>query len=345
MSAVVEAPGPVQYVAAVREALSDLEPEEIEELTGGLEADLADALAESTALPDELFGRPEVYAAELRAAAGLPARVDEPKPSPRRFSLLAEIDRRKQAFVTWLDAQPIGPDVRAFGVTCLPLWWALRGYVVYQLIQVVSGVESWAPEGIAGWLLCLVLMIASIEVGRRNLALRNRISIRLTRAANLATGIALFLGVASLLSWAQPVDSESETMAGYVEVSSNEGVLNNGELVRNIFPYDAEGNLLKDVQLFDDQGRPLVPSEKLWYEEEFNNQIQVAPAQTADEQLRYNVYPLKETLNAEDDGFGNPVLRNLRDATAPSRMQYPVTPPTVPNTLPDTEPIPGDEAP
>jgi hypothetical protein len=71
-------------VAAVRTALDDLSPEEVEELTGGLEADLDDALADAGPPGDSLGGQgdpaaslgdPEVYAAELRAAAGLPPRA------------------------------------------------------------------------------------------------------------------------------------------------------------------------------------------------------------------------------------------------------------------------------
>ena len=62
-----------EYVQQVRAELADLPPDDVEELTGGLEADLAERLAES---PDGLagLGSPQVYAAELRSAAGLPAR-------------------------------------------------------------------------------------------------------------------------------------------------------------------------------------------------------------------------------------------------------------------------------
>ena len=68
---VVVAPEVAQFVAAVRAELADLDPEVVEELTGGLEADLTDSLE---AAPGNGFGDPAAYAAELRSAAGLPPR-------------------------------------------------------------------------------------------------------------------------------------------------------------------------------------------------------------------------------------------------------------------------------
>ena len=63
-------PAVAAFVAQVRARLGDLTEEEREELLGGLEADLAERLAEGEAA----LGDPAAYAAELRAAAGLEAR-------------------------------------------------------------------------------------------------------------------------------------------------------------------------------------------------------------------------------------------------------------------------------
>ena len=59
-----------EFAAKVREALSDLPPDELDELTDGLEADLAER-AEESGLE---LGDPSAYAEELRAAAGYPPR-------------------------------------------------------------------------------------------------------------------------------------------------------------------------------------------------------------------------------------------------------------------------------
>ena len=64
------------YVRAVRAWLGDLPADEVEDLTAGMEADLAERAAESGGPLGGLLGQPEAYAAELRSAAGLPPRVD-----------------------------------------------------------------------------------------------------------------------------------------------------------------------------------------------------------------------------------------------------------------------------
>ena len=62
------------FVGQVRRHLDDLPSDDVEELVGGLEADLADSLAEAAAGgtddPARLLGDPAVYAPELRAGAG-----------------------------------------------------------------------------------------------------------------------------------------------------------------------------------------------------------------------------------------------------------------------------------
>ncbi|MEK8227883.1 hypothetical protein NKG05_19950 [Oerskovia sp. M15] len=80
-----------RFAAEVRSHLTDLSPEQVDDLTDGLEADLAEALADmpgalrpvpagshrpdggATSLLDvaEHFGPAAEYAAELRSAAGL----------------------------------------------------------------------------------------------------------------------------------------------------------------------------------------------------------------------------------------------------------------------------------
>ena len=63
------------YVTAVRGWLGDLPPDEVEDLTGGMEADLSERAAESGERLGGLLGEPQAYAAELRSAAGLPPRA------------------------------------------------------------------------------------------------------------------------------------------------------------------------------------------------------------------------------------------------------------------------------
>lgn len=71
----------IAFAAAVREALNDLPAEDVDELVDGLEADLTERAADGDA--DFEFGDPDLYAAELRSAAGLPDRSPLP-PHPRQ---------------------------------------------------------------------------------------------------------------------------------------------------------------------------------------------------------------------------------------------------------------------
>lgn len=76
----IPAPGPTvdpaaedaAYLAAVRAELSDLEPDELEEVTDDLASHLHEVRSVGTGRPmAEILGPPQRYAAELRAAAGL----------------------------------------------------------------------------------------------------------------------------------------------------------------------------------------------------------------------------------------------------------------------------------
>ncbi|GAA3618910.1 hypothetical protein GCM10022223_39640 [Kineosporia mesophila] len=322
MNTVTETPDLANYLAAVRRELGDLGADEVDELTGGLEADLADALDGSDRTPEGMFGPPEAYAAELRAAAGL---------SPRGAKRVPQLDIRPRiaAAKAWLDRQPWGPGVKAFGETARPLWWAFRSYVLYQLIvQTLSGTRQRAPESEVQWLLLVVLVIGGIELERRKWFSSDRFRRGLVGAADL-----LAVGSLVLAAWLFVIPNYSVVglvpvgIDGYTNASSMpesgpvEGVTNGGRLVHNIFPYDSEGNPLQGVQLFDDQGRMLVPSEKTY--SEGMSDVSVNPAKGRDGRDLFNVYPLKETLSGWDED-GNEIPATTRDAKASSRLQYPV---------------------
>lgn len=323
MNTVTDTPDLANYLAAVRRELGDLGTDEVDELTGGLEADLADALDGSDRTPEGMFGPPEAYAAELRAAAGLSPRGTKHRPQLGLRSRMAAAD-------AWLDRQPWGPGVKAFGETARPLWWAFRSYVVYQLIvQALSGTRQRSPESEVQWLLLIVLVVGGIELERRKWFSSDRFRRGLARAADL-----LAVGSLVLAAWLfvipnysvvglVPVDTDGYTDSSSMAQSGPiKGVTNGGRLVRNIFPYDSEGNPLQGVQLFDDQGRMLVPSEKTYLDGYAD--VSVNPAKGRDGRNLFNVYPLKETLTGWDQE-GNEIPTTTRDAKPPSRLQYPVS--------------------
>ena len=64
--------GVAAYVREVRAELADLPIEDVDDLTGGMEADLTELAAECGGDLAGRLGSPQLYAAELRSAAGLP---------------------------------------------------------------------------------------------------------------------------------------------------------------------------------------------------------------------------------------------------------------------------------
>ena len=119
------------YVRAVRAWLGDLPADEVEDLTAGMEADLAERAAESGGPLGGLLGEPEAYAAELRSAAGLPPRVDvvaAPDAVPREpwTDRLARDAHELVARHPWLR------ELR-------PTWWLARGAVAGWVVAAVLG--------------------------------------------------------------------------------------------------------------------------------------------------------------------------------------------------------------
>ena len=75
-----------EYVARCRPHLDDLPAEVGEQLADDIAQIVAEVATELDGRPDDLVGPPDRFAAELRAAAGLPARLDDdPEPSLRAW--------------------------------------------------------------------------------------------------------------------------------------------------------------------------------------------------------------------------------------------------------------------
>ena len=152
-----------RYVDEVRKQLGDLPDDVREELTEGLAADLTELVEErgTGALP-----KPEQYATELRAAAGLAARSGR----VRREHVFARavMDAMDAAHAHWdrlLDALPYGGP-RAFLTTLQPVWWVARAWVAWMVAQDTRGVQVAFKDG--PWLVILaVMLVVSIQLGRR----------------------------------------------------------------------------------------------------------------------------------------------------------------------------------
>ncbi|GAB3600095.1 hypothetical protein GCM10027446_33060 [Angustibacter peucedani] len=239
-------PDVAAYVAQVRAHLADLSPEVVEELSGGLEADLGDLAAESDVPLEQRVGPPSDYADELRAAAELPPR---PAGGRARVGPVEQLRTDLAGLTGSLRAQPWWPGVASFFTTVRPAWWVARALLAVWVVAEVLGLGS----GLLGWVLAAAAVVVSVELGRgrwTNDAVRV-----LTVLGNVVAVLVLLVFLGSQSSGGNDSVSYDGPYPG--DALQDGVVTNNGSTVTNLFAYDGEGRPLTGVQLFDQDGRPL----------------------------------------------------------------------------------------
>lgn len=261
-------PGVAGFVDQVRARLSDLSEEEREELIGGLEADLSELVAErgSDASAGDLLGDPVRYADELRAAAGF-------DPSPKKVRRTRKPAR--ETATSWLDdaherwdrlaEDPRVVPVWEAAVAMRPAWWVLRAWLAVQVLDIATGpweATTLIPTlygAVTGGLLLLAAIAVSVQIGRKKLWPGSAIS-----ASVLARVLVLGINAAAIVAIPNVVGDEFPTHGGQssfgrmaVPYKPEPGLMNGSRYVHNVFAYDARGNPITGVQLFDQKGRPL----------------------------------------------------------------------------------------
>lgn len=242
-----------QYVAEVREALADLPPAQLDELLEDLPTHLAEVAAED---PEPLvvrLGPPAEYAAELRAALDPAASGSSPS---RRAYLLARWGQI-QGRLRRLDVR-IGPLIgyerfSDFARLLRPAWWLLRGYLAAMLVVLLLNQQG--PVGllprlggstIAGLVILAGFLAGSIWLAHQSARLRRwqRRTVHIVSAILVLFGLAGLAGIDSSQRWGWP-DAPiyvSDDPYGYIS---------------DVFVVDADGNLLTDVRLLDQDGAPI----------------------------------------------------------------------------------------
>lgn len=231
------------FVRDVRAQLDDLPAEVADDLVEGLAADLVAQEAEGGAVP----GDAAVYAAELRAGAGLP-----PAPSRRPGSALKGWERlwREDLEPEWrrLRSSRAGGWTSDRARELKPALWLLPAWLVYQLAYLGGAWPDVVPQTWHGWVFLAALTVVSLECGRRfrSYAPRQR------RIAYAVVSVGSLLCLIAVLGFAP-----GPTTGGWDGSVQREGLWLDDEPVANLFPYDAQGRPLEGVQLYTDSGLPL----------------------------------------------------------------------------------------
>lgn len=224
------------YIGAVRAWLADLPADDVEELTFGMEADLAERAAEGDVRLGDLLGEPEEYAAELRSAAGLPPRSTtvEGASSP---GWLVEVPTAVRAAGADVVARwPWLADLR-------PVWWVARGWALGWAAAAVLGNERTV-------VLPMVGAVASFAVGR--------VLARAARGVGASAVLLVVNVLAALLvvpAGATLLSAQSSDGAGEAWIPP--GVSLDGAQVSDLYVYDGQGHRVEGARVFTQDGRGL----------------------------------------------------------------------------------------
>lgn len=195
------------YVLRVGHALGDVEPTEREALLADLRLHLEEVRGSDVRRLDDVVGPPEVYAHELRAAAGLAAPGPAPAPTPPVPGPPVDAGVAAWPWVRDRLGRAWGVVVRgwsdvgaALGEAAVdgPTWWLLRAYLFTAALGAATGSEGTVlvPEvrdnPVWGLVWLFGAAVVSVRVGRNpRLA-----PLRLVRMVNV---LVVVLGVIVLL--------------------------------------------------------------------------------------------------------------------------------------------------
>lgn len=239
------------FALAVREHLDDLPSDELDEIIGGLTADLTDQAADNDGVLD--VGDPAAYAEELRTAAGLPPRRE----TRRRVPLGVRIRGWRSRTTQTIRRSPIAAWFLDLLLALRPVWWVLRGYGIYVVVLTVvitrvgngGRLDHWmVPDSLLEWAAVAVLAVVSVQWGRGQWLPRNALR-HIRTISSVVAFIALVVALPAALT----------PRVEYVgdEYGLQSGLRLDGVQINNIFAFDTEGNPIDQVQLFTGKGTPI----------------------------------------------------------------------------------------
>lgn len=302
-------PAAAAFLDAVRSRLADLPHDVLTDLMDDVEQHLAEVLAEGSI--DDL-GTPSEYAAELRSAAGLPAREDDPD----GWALVRAVRRRHARFAETRAYR----EVRAFLPELRPAWWVARGYLLVVLLARLthSSMREVLPiPHVSGNALLGVVAVGAAVVASVKWARRGRLRRGWQRTgAVVVNGLAV---VTAFVVMADVSDGIQPSYDAYYYTTQPEGVYGPYGQITDVRPFDEKGNALEDVQLYDQDGNPLA------------NQI-------CDRSCKRLTFPLHRPPFDEPHGY--PMATLAPTPTVESTPTASPPPSATPSTTPSTTPGP-----
>ena len=330
-----------EFAQAVRDALSDLPTDEVDELTDGLEADLFERAAEGGGT--DAFGDPAAYAAELRASAGLPERPAQPRRFTPAEQFGASAAARWKAAARAVRGNALGAWLIDLAVALRPVWWVLRGWVVWQIVTILFVDQSYgflpvshgSDFALWPWLLLLGLVLISVQWGRGRW-LRGRWARGLLILVSVIAVLALLPVLTFVINstWSQSSVDEMTSVP-----ASTDGMSVNGKQVYNIYAYGTDGQLIQNVRLYDQDGDALLTVPGSWSADELvqgqtdnGDQFLREANPAASGAAGWSVYPLPTRTNVQSPPFSavpplTPGQAMTPGGTAPTPVPTPSTTP------------------
>ncbi|HEY0166404.1 MAG TPA: hypothetical protein VGB75_05110 [Jatrophihabitans sp.] len=247
-----------RYYDQVVAALAGLTPaarqDLIEDLPDHLAEVAAEVSAEGAGSLRERLGAPEVYAQELRAAAGL--EHTDPLAGRALSAGVVQGLRRARRLADRFDLQAgrlVGyPRLVELLRATRPGWWVLRGWLAAQFLSGAHDRQSWSgfiPDlggnRVLGLALTLAMIAGSVALGQR--------SLRWSAWAGRAMAAASVL----IALWGAGVLAANVGGTAYAYSGPGEGYYEPFSEVPDVYAYDQAGRLVEGARLFDQNGTAL----------------------------------------------------------------------------------------
>ena len=187
--------------------------------------------------------------------------------------------------------------------TLRPAWWVLRAWVAVQALDLATGPWEHATlvprfgDDLSGLLLLLGAVVGSVLLGLRKVWPASH-----SPRSVLARVVLLGLNALAVLLLVHVVDSfpsssfvndmDHPNASGMFRPYKQPGLLNDGRTVRNVFAYDAQGQPLQGVQLYDQTGKPLAIEPEQVGRMRYAGRLPRVYSWKNGEQDIWNVYPL-----------------------------------------------------